>query len=480
MSPIKIAAAVVVGCIAGNPLFAAGPPEPSSSPSNHAPWWGIFQDGALDRLEEQAIQANQDLRQAVARVMEARAQAGMTASGFYPNLSVPLLASRQRTTNTGPITVSRLVGPNPFSAATSSALPDTFAGQALTNTYDDFQAPLVVGYEIDVFGRIRHAYDQARANAQASLADRQEIKLSLTSQVAANYFALRAADSEMAVLQSAVRLRADAVQIQERRVKGGAASDVDLLRARVEEANTEADLVDSIQERAELESALAELCGQPAGDFHIAPQTLDQILPPDIPATITAQLVTQRPDLVEAERRIVAAGEGVKAARAQFFPVLDVQAGYGFESSQANQLLENQSHTWSIAGAINIPIFDGGRDAAGLKAARARNEQALGAYREATLKALREVNNALSNLRQRAVQADARRRAAEDARRVFQASQQSYTQGAMTYFEVIDAQRVLLNAELSQVRTLGIRYAATVELIRATGGGFEDPSDDSK
>jgi multidrug efflux system outer membrane protein len=474
MSPIKAAAAVVIGCIAGAPLFAGDAPAPSSNPSNNPPWWSIFQDGVLDHLEDEAMAANQDLRQAVARVTEARAQAGMTASGFYPNLSAPLLASRQRTTNTGPITVSRLVGPNPFSAATGPNLPDTFAGQALTNTYDDFQAPLVVGYEVDVFGRIRHAYGQARANAQASLADRQEIKLSLTSQVAANYFALRAADSEVAVLRSAVRLRADAEQIQERRVKGGAASDVDFLRARVEEANTEADLVDSIQERVELETALAELCGQPAGDFHVAPQPLDQVSPPAVPATIPAQAVTRRPDLVEAERRIVAAGEGIKAARAQFFPVLNVQAGYGFESSQATQLLENQSRAWSITGAINIPIFDGGRDAAGLKAARARNEEALAAYRDATLKALGEVNDALSNLRQRAAQADARRRAAEDARRVFQASQQSYSEGAMTYFEVIDAERVLLTAELSQVRTLGIRYAATVELIRATGGGFGD------
>ena len=467
--------AAAIACSATVPLFAEDAPAPHSNPapSDASRWWTLFGDDALDRLEQEAIAANQDLRQAVARVMEARAEASAAASGLYPNLSAPLAASRQRTTNTGPVTTSRLIGGGLFPGLQGSALPETFAGQALANTFDDFQAPLAVNYEIDVFGRVRHAHNQARANAQASLADRQAVKLSLTAQVAANYFALRAADSEVAVLQRTVRLRTDAEQIQQQRVKGGAASDVDLLRARVEKSNTEADLIDSIQERAELENALAELCGQPASDFQVAPQPLDLIPPPAVPVTIPAQLLSQRPDLVEAERRIAAAGEGVKAARAQFFPVLSMQAEYGFESSQANQLLENQSHTWSIAGAINIPIFDGGRNKADLTMARAQDEEAIDAYRQTALTAFREVENALSNLRERALQVDARQRAAEDARRVFEASQRSYGEGAMTYFEVIDAQRVLLNAELSQVRTLAIRYAATVDLIRATGGGFQ-------
>jgi outer membrane protein, multidrug efflux system len=123
------------------------------------------------------------------------------------------------------------------------------------------------------------------------------------------------------------------------------------------------------------------------------------------------QLLSQRPDLVEAERRVAAASEGVKAARAQFYPALSVRGAYGFESSEANQLAENQSRTWLIAGAIDIPIFDGGRNAADLKLARSRNEEAIDAYRETALNAFREVEDALSNLRRRAVQAEARKRA---------------------------------------------------------------------
>ena len=350
----------------------------------------------------------------------------------------------------------------------------TFAGQALANTYDDYQVPLTVAYEVDVFGRVSHSYSQARANAEASLADRQGVKLSLTAQVASNYFALRGADSRLSVLERTVHLRSEAEQVQEQRVKGGTATDVDLLRARVETENTQADLIDAQQQRAELENALAVLCGQSASTFHVDSVPLEQLSPPAIPATIPAQLLTQRPDLVEAERRITAAGEGVKAARAQFYPAVTVQGGYGFESSEANQLAENQSHTWSIAGAINIPIFDGGRNSADLKIARSRNEEAISAYHETALRAFGEVENALSNLKQRALQAEARKRAVDDARKVFEASQSSYRDGGLTYFEVVDSERVLLGAELAQVQTLSIRYAATVDLIRASGGGFWD------
>ena len=466
------------GNIAVPPAFkgavSADMPEQASNEAG-APWWGIFADPVLNRLEDQAVKSNQDLQGAIARVSEARAAASAAAAGLYPKVSVPLEASRQHTTNTGPVTTSRLVG-----AGFGAGFPTSFAGQALQNTYSDFQVPLTVGYEIDVFGRVSHARDQARANAEASQADREAVRLSLTAQVAANYFALRAADSAVAVLQRTMDLRSDAEHIQDQRVKAGSATDVDLLRAKVESANTEADLADAVQERAALENALAELCGQSASTFHVDARPLDLVAPPPVPVTVPAQVLSQRPDLVEAELRIAAANEGVKAARAQFYPAISVLGGYGFESSQDNQLLENQSHTWSIAGAINIPIFDGGRNSADLRLARSKSDEAIEFYRATALKAFREVEDALSALRQRAVQADARRRAAEDARKVYEASQRSYTDGGLSYFEVIDSQRVLLSAELAQVRTLGGRYAATVDLVRATGGGFGGTAGDGK
>ena len=468
---LRLILATVAAVMAVPAATAAEATGPDSS------WWAIFRDPALDDLERASAAANQDLREAVARVDEARAEARAVAAGFYPTVTAPLSASRMRTSNTGPVISSRIVGPGFFPATPGVAVPNSFAGQSLASTYDDFQVPLALGYEVDLFGRVRHAYGQARALAQASAADRQAFRLSLSSQVAASYFALRALDSKIAVLRGALGLRGDAVHIQEDRVKGGAASDIDLLRARVEYANTEGDLPDALQERVELENSLAELCGRTPGDFHLAPRPLAQIPPPAVPATIPAQAVSQRPDLLEAERRVAAAGEGVKASRAQFFPRLRLQAGYGYESAQARQLLEEQSHTWSITGALTIPIFEGGKNAADLRAAKARNAEALAAYQEAAFRAFREVDDALSNLRQRSRQAQSRQDAVAAAQRVYDASERSYRAGAMSYFEVIDSQRALLNAELAEVGTLNARYAATIDLVRATGGGYGAPAE---
>ena len=441
------------------------------------PWWHIFHDAALEKLEHDAITTNQDLRQSVARVVEARAQARVAAADFFPAVTAPLRAARQRTTNTGPIVGSRLAG-NASSAAALGGAGATgstaFEAQELSASYNDFQAGLSLSYEVDVFGHIRHTYGQAAANARAAAADRQAVQLSLTSQVAASYFALRALDSEVAILQRTRHLRGDAAQIQKERVKAGTANDMDLSRAELEQANTEADLCDAMQRRAESENALAVLCGQPASDFHIEPKPLEPNRPPAVPATVPAQLLTQRPDMIEARHRLMASNEGIGAARARFLPTFAIAANYGYESAEFGQLLEDQSHTWSITGGVSIPIFEGGRNAANLKAARAERDGAVAAYRQTALTAFEEAENALSALRQRALQAEARGRATESASRVFDAAQKSYQEGAIDYFEVIDAQRALLSAEVSKVQTVNARYAATIDLIRAMGGCYGD------
>lgn len=442
-----------------------------------APWWQVFHDPALDALLRDAVAANQDLRGALARLDEARAETRVAAAALYPHLSAPLSATRQRTTDTGPVIRSRLVGASPF-AIPGIATPDSFAGQQATTTFNDFQSKLALSYELDVFGRLRHAVAQARAGAEATAADRRALELSLTTQIAAQYFALRAFDAQIAVLRRTFHYRADAVQIQHLRVKEGAAGELDLSRAELEQANTEADLSDALRERGELENNLAALCGKKAGEFHVPAHPLGETPPPEIPRGVPASLMTQRPDLVEAERRLAGTGEGIRIARAGLFPVFNIQGNYGFESAQFGQLFEDRSHEWSITAGIEVPIFEGGRNAARLQAAKAQRAEALAAYRQTALTAFKEVENALLDLRQRATQAETRARAALQAGRVLDSSQKRYTEGAVNYFEVIDAQRLLLSAELLQVQTLQARYAATIDLIRALGGNYEPAARD--
>ncbi len=443
--------------------------------SGNTSWWEIFHDSTLDGLERSALDANQDLRQSVSRVLEARAQARHTAADFFPTVTAPMHATRERTTNTGPVTRSRLVGSGFFptaSSATGGAVPDTFAGQALANTFNDFQAQLSLSYEIDVFGRIRHNYGQALAAAQATEAERRAVELGLTAQVAANYFNLRALDSQTEILRRTARLRADAVQIESERVQAGVAKDLDVSRAQLEQANTNAELADIVQQRNAAENALAVLCGRPASEFHVASQPLGENPPPAVPPGIPAQLLSRRPDLIEAERKVAGSSEGVKSARAQFYPTFTVQANYGYESANSDQWFEDQSHTWSITGGISVPIFEGGRNVANLDGAKARRDEALASYRQTALTAFKEAEDALNALRQRSLQAESRSQASKSAQRVFTASQESYREGTINYFEVIDAQRGLLDAELAEVQTLSARYEATIDLIRALGGGY--------
>jgi multidrug efflux system outer membrane protein len=442
-------------------------------------WWTVFRDPTLSALENDALTANQDLQQALARVTEARLQARAAAADFFPHLRAPLSGERLRTTDTGPLVSARIEGTGAAAlfggAVGSKGTIPSFSSQETSTTYNDFQAPLQLSYELDFFGRIRHTYGQARASAQATDAERRAVELRVSAEVATDYFALRALDSEVEVFHRTVDLRLQAAHLQQKRLDAGMASKLDYSRAEVELDNTDADLNDAIRERAEMENALAALCGHAASDFRIPSNPLGNIPPPAVPEGVPSALLTQRPDIIEAERRVAAASEGIGAARADLFPTVNIQGNYGYESAQFGQLFEDRSHIWSVTAGVSVPIFEGGRNEANLRAARARRDEAFAAYQQTAVTAFKEAENALIDLRQRISQSDTRERAVANSKLVLDGSEQRYLEGAVDYFEVIDAQRLFLNAELSRVQTMNARYAATVDLVRAFGGKFEAP-----
>jgi multidrug efflux system outer membrane protein len=485
---------------------AAQPPEQQSVPPAHfknaapasrnvpaarivtaAAWWEIFSNPALDALENQALRANQDLAQSVSRIEEARQQARDAAADFFPHIDSNPSAQRLRTTNTGPILRAQLVGnASAFSALTGGGTGDkgtipAFSSRELAATYDDFRAPVSVSYEIDVFGRIRHQYASARANFQAAQADQRAVQLSLTGEVATDYFMLRALDSQVAVLRRTLSLRQASVHLNQERLNAGVSGPLDLARARQVLDETQSDLDEAVRQRAQTENVLGALCGQVASDFRLPPDPLEDVPPPAVPPGIPADLLAHRPDLAEAQRRVDAANEEIGVARARLLPTFSIQANAGFETADQEHLFDAQSRAMSVLGAVNIPIFEGGRNIAGLRAAKARRDEALAQYRGTALTAFREVETALSDLHQRVLQADARRREIADANDVLDLSQKRYLAGAVDYFDVVDAQRSLLGSELDSVQTLDGRFTATVELIRAIGGGWaQDPAPGSK
>ena len=437
--------------------------EKPTAPTPGEAWWSVFRDPALDALETPALAANQDLAQAIARISEAREQARMIAADFYPHVGLDFGATRLRTTNTGPLQQARVVV-----AGQSTVM----ASQLVSSFYNDYRTPLTISYELDVFGRIRHSYGSAHANWQAAEADRRAVALSLSAEIATSYFGLRALDLGIDVLHRAVALRRDSVQLNQERVTAGLANSLDLSRARVELENTQAELDNAVRLRAEAENNLAALCGQPASDFHFPVRSLENLAPPAVPAGVPAGLMARRPDLTEAERRLAAANEQIGVARAQLLPTFSIGASAGYESGKESQLIESQSRALALMGTVSIPIFEGGRNTANLRAARARRDEALAAYRATAITAFKEVENALADLRQRTAQLASHDRAIANAREVLELSQKRYIEGSVSYFEVVDAQRSLLKVELDRVQTLNARFAATAALVRALGGGW--------
>jgi multidrug efflux system outer membrane protein len=411
-------------------------------------WWKLFADATLDDLVARALAANQDLHAAAARVEEARAGTGVARSAYWPQIGADL-------------SVQRAQG----SLTTPNSPPDH-----LTTTY---RAPLVASWELDLFGRVRRLNEGARAEAEASVATFEAVRLSLTAEVAVNYFSLRALDQEAALIADGVKLRQQALDLVTSRRKSGAATDFDVARAETELALTQADAAATARHRAALQNALAVLVGEPALSFHLAPAIAPlAALQPAVPAGLPSELLERRPDIAAAERALAAANARIGVAKAAFFPALSLTGGAGYASGDIDRLFTADSRTWAFGPSLYLPIFQGGRNRANLERSRAAYEASVAVYRQSVLVAFREVQDALTGTRLLAEQSAAQDRAVEAARRAGALAQKRYDAGFVNYFEVIDAQRTVLSAERIAAQLAAQRLSNSVTLIKALGGGW--------
>ncbi len=444
----------------------------------HEEWWTFFGDAALNRLEAQALQANQDLRVAAARISESRATARVAAADFFPNVDLNARGQRMRTSNTLPYQKGELIGNNPFSGGgggggmMGGAAP-ILTNQPLTTTQNDFRVPAELNWEIDLFGRVRHQYQAARAEAQAVEADFRAMRLSVTANVAASYFMLRAADAEREVIRRALEARRESLHIAEERLQAGLTSELDVARAQADLAGNEAALLSLERSRGEMENAIATVIGQPASELRIASHPIAGGRMPRIPPGLPSELLERRPDIARAERELAAANARIGVARAAFFPQIRLTGAGGFESADFGLLFHGESRFWEIGPSIQLPIFEGGRNVANLRATRARYEQALGRFRQQVLIAFQDVENALVDARTLGGEAEAQERVAAAAQRALDLSRQSYQKGAVNFLDVLDAERTLLQTQRTQAQLLGQRALATVQLIKALGGDWD-------
>jgi outer membrane protein, multidrug efflux system len=326
---------------------------------------------------------------------------------------------------------------------------------------------------VDVWGRVRRSVEAANADTAAIGTDLQVVWLTLTADVARNYQSLRSLDHERAVIEATAALRTDELQLQATRNRAGLVNEMDVTRARTELANVEAELQGVVRRRAQFEHALATLCGRSPAAFALTPGGA-LIEAPEIPAGLPSELLQRRPDVVEAEQRLEAANARIGVAKAAFFPTIKLTGAAGYASADLGSLVDWPSRFAQFGPSISVPIFQGGRNTATLKAAEARYEQSVATYRGAVLTAFREVEDALSDLSTLTVQAEAVNRALAAARDTAALATERYQRGLSSYLEVVDAQRVALQAERQAVQLRGQRAVSTVLLSKALGGGWED------
>jgi hydrophobe/amphiphile efflux-1 (HAE1) family protein/NodT family efflux transporter outer membrane factor (OMF) lipoprotein len=412
-------------------------------------WWEIFGDARLNELESEALKANQDLKGAVARVDQSRASARVARSELLPALNLDPSFTREH------------YSPN--------QIPNF--GNVTANT---FRAPLDLSYEIDLWGRVRRGFESARADAQATLASFYNVMLTLQADVAQNYFALRALDAEIATVAGTVNLRKEQVQLVRSRFEGGIGNELDIARAETELAQTQAEDASLARRRAELENAIAILVGSNPSSFQLeATNTKNwNPLPPTIPAGLPADLLERRPDIAEAERQLASANARIGVAKAAFFPVLRLTGSGGYVSADIDSLFKWDSHVWSIGPSISLPIFAGGRNRANYKRSQFAFEEAVARYRQQVLVAFGDVENSLAGIRYLIEQAEAQQRAVTNARRATDLATERYRSGIVSYLEVVDASRDALQAERGNAQLAGQRLVASIQLMKALGGGW--------
>jgi multidrug efflux system outer membrane protein len=416
-------------------------------------WWAVFHDPVLDQLESQAAVNNQDLRAALARLEQARAEARITRSQLYPELTLDPSAARQRS---------------------SGNLPTPIPVRVRSATFNTFNVPLDLSYEVDLWGKIRRSFESSRAQAQASLADYQNFQLSLAADVASEYFLVRSLDREIVTLRRTIQLRQDSVRILSDRFTIGTIPEIDLAEAKTDLATAKADLADTTRQRAETLHALALLCGRAASTFDVPEHAASISSPPLPPVVLPSALVERRPDIAKAERTLAAQNAQIGVARAAYFPVIRLTGQAGYLSAESDKLFSTDSRTWSIGPSVSLPIFTAGRTAADVRRARAVYEEALAQYREIVLTAFREVEDSLAQVTLRAQQASDQSEALASATKVWDLDRARYDAGVISYFELADAERLALQQERLAAQIQGQRFIASVHLIKALGGGWQE------
>ena len=456
LSACALAGLVLSGCALG-PNYQR-PDAPAALEFRHTPgwkvaqpadlgtsvdWWSLYQDAHLADLLKQLEASNQNLRAAEAAWREARALVGGSRSALYPTAS-----GQVGTTRSG-----------------------NEIGVGKTN-----DLALGLSWQLDIWGQVRRQVESSEANAQASAAEWAGVRLSQQSELVQNYLQLRVIDEQMRLLDATIVAYERSLRTTENRYKAGMVTRADVSQALTQLRNTQAQRLDLDWQRARYQHAIALLVGSTPNALRVASvDTLPAL--PALPMTVASTLLERRPDIAAAERRVMSANAEIGVAKTAYFPDLTLSASGGYRGSNLADWITMPNRFWSIGPQFAMTLFDAGLRRSKVEQAEARYDQQVARYRQTTLQAIGEVEDALVQLNVLAQEIVVQREALVASQDALKLTQNQYDAGVVDFLSVSSAQAAALNSERTLLNLLGTQLTASVQLISALGGGWQMDTD---
>lgn len=418
-----------------------------------ADWWSGFHSAELARLIASGRTANDDLAAAIARVREADDQVSISTAPLLPSLDGDASGSRQRQINIG----------------SPGAL-----------IYNEFAAGLDASYELDFWGENRAIRSAAVAAAVGSQYDRETVELTVMSGIADTYFSALALRDRLRIAQANLASAEETLQGLETDEQAGITTALDVAQQDTVVATVAATIPPlEEQERQEID-ALAILVGQTPQSFNIAASGLSGIAAPAVTAGVPSELLVRRPDVASAEEQLIGANADIRAARAAFFPTIDLTASGGYESKALSSLLEPQNRVFSLSAGLTQPIFRGGAVLGQYRMSKARYEELLADYHKAVISAFGNVEDSLAAVSDTGDQLQREQTAADKARSAYEMSQYQFHAGTVNILTVLSTETALFSAEDALAQAQLSHLQALVGLFNALGGGWNSMQDPSR
>ncbi len=461
-------AAMLVGCSLAPPLKTPVVPVgdayketgswTQAQPADRLPrdrWWSLYGSGEIDDLQTRLISGNPTLAASLADYAQARALSDQARAGLFPTLGLNAGVARARESVNAPLI--------------SSLTPRYYDTNILGGS---------ISYELDLWGQIRNEVAAGAANAAAAAADLENARLSLIAQLVEDYVQLRSLDRAGKILGDTVDAYQRAVKLTEQRHGAGIAAGIDVSQAQTQLAAARSQQAQTLAQRAMFEHAIAALLGLSASTFTIDPAIVDIKLP-QIPSGMPGTLLERRPDIAAAQRRMMAANANIGVARAAYFPNLTLGGQGGVESTRFSNWLTAPSTFWAIGPNALLSVFDGGLRRAQVAQARAEFAASAANYRGTVVAAFQQVEDSFAALNHYYDAAQEEKTAVDAAQRTLSLSMALYVQGATDYLTVVTSQTALLQTQLQALDLETLQLRASVDLIRALGGGWEDSKADA-